>query len=191
GRATARVEGATGTRGTQVVEPLADYFVARLKRDYRGGNVVVGGVLSGVARDIDSTFAPRLARNAQMYGNDLFLTTADKKYSFMASAAITNVAGDPRVILLRQQSSARYFQRPDRGAGSGGFFSNRLDSSATSLRGLGAYARLAKETGDWFWELAANTRTPGYETNDYAFQRSADYLWTNANLVRFWSKRSS
>src|SRR5205823_2960090 len=58
GRATARVEGATGTRGTQVVEPLADYFVARLKRDYRGGNVVVGGVLSGVARDIDSTFAP-------------------------------------------------------------------------------------------------------------------------------------
>ena len=52
--------------------------------------------------------------------------------------ALTNVSGDPREILLRQQSSARYFQRPDRGDGSGGFLSNRLDSQATSLRGAGA-----------------------------------------------------
>ena len=43
----------------------------------------------------------------------------------------------------------------------------------------GAYARLAKETGDWFGELQTNTRTPGYETNDYAFQQRADYIWFN------------
>jgi hypothetical protein len=40
------------------------------------------------------------------------------------------------------------------------------------------------------WEGAVNTRTPGYETNDFAFQRSADYTWYNANLVRFWSKKT-
>ena len=191
GRATARVQTAAGARGRQVVEPLANYFVARLNRDYNSGNVVVGGVLSGVVRRIDATFAPRLARHAEMYGNDVFVTTRDKKYSLTASAAITSVTGDPRAILLRQQASARYFQRPDRGAGSGGFLSNRLDSNATALRGLGAYARVAKETGDWTWETAVNTRTPGYETNDYAFQRSADYVWANANLNRFWSKRTA
>src|SRR5207248_6603651 len=80
GRATARVEDASGVRGTQEVEPLADYFVTRLKRDMRGGNMVVGGVVSGVVRGIDSTFAPRLARHAEMYGNDLVLTSVDKKY---------------------------------------------------------------------------------------------------------------
>ena len=189
GRATARVEAASGVRGTQVVEPLADYYVARLKRDMHGGNLVIGGVFSGIARSIDTTFAPRLARHAEMYGNDFVWSTPDKKYSVLASYALTNVSGDSREILLRQRSPQRYFQRPDRGTGSGGFLSNRLDSTATSLRGAGAYARFAKDVGDVFWEVAANTRTPGYETNDFAFQRSADYIWTNANVGHFWSKR--
>jgi hypothetical protein len=190
GQATARVETANLTRANQEVEPLANYFVGRLKRDLLNGNLVVGGILSGVARNIDTTFGPRLARHAEMYGNDVEYRWGDKKYSLMASAAVTNVSGDRREILLRQESSARYFQRPDRGSGSGGFFSNRRDTLATSLRGAGAYARLAKETGDWQWETAVNTRTPGYETNDYAFQTSADYLWYNANLSRFWTRKT-
>lgn len=190
GQATARVETLSGARGTQEVEPLANYFVGRLKRDMRNGNLVIGGIVSGVVRNIDTTFAPLLARNAEMYGSDFVYRWAGQRYSLMGSAALTNVSGDPREILLRQESSARYFQRPDRGAGSNGFLSNRLDSAATSLRGLGAYARLAKETGDWTWETAINTRTPGYESNDYAFQRSADYIWYSANLLHFWSHRT-
>ncbi|HSQ29296.1 MAG TPA: DUF5916 domain-containing protein [Gemmatimonadaceae bacterium] len=188
GRATANVATTTGDRGKQEVEPLADYFVGRLKHDYRNGNLVVGGVVSGVVRDIDSTFAPRLARNAGLAGSDVYFTTADKEYSFRANVALTAVDGDPREILARQQSSARYFQRPDRGSGSRGFFSNRLDSSATALRGAGAYARAAKEIGDWFGEVSFNSRTPGYETNDYAFQQRADYIWYNANVGRIWTK---
>jgi hypothetical protein len=191
GQANAKVQTLTGDRATQEVEPLANYFVGRLKHDYLNGNLVVGGVVSGVARRIDDDFAPRLAKHAEMYGNDLFYTWNDHMYSFRAQGALTNVTGDPREILLRQQSSARYFQRPDRGAGSGGFLSNRFDSSATSLHGAGGYARIAKETGDWFGETGINTRTPGYETNDYAFQQRADYIWYNANIGRTWTKPRS
>jgi hypothetical protein len=164
--------------------------VARLKRDFRAGTLVTGGVLSGVGRSLDSTFAPRLARHAELLGADLVATTSDRVYSLLANAALTDVVGDSGAVLLRQRSSARYFQRPDRGAGSGGFLSNRLDSSAKALRGAGLYVRVAKETGDWTWETALNTRTPGYETNDYAFQRNADYVWLSANLNRFYSKRT-
>ena len=188
GDATARVQTPTGERATQKVEPLADYFVGRLKKDFMSGNLVVGGVASGVTRRLDDTFAPRLAKHAEMYGNDVFYTWHEQMFSFQAQAAVTNVSGDPREILLREQSSARYFQRPDRGAGSGGFLSNRLDSNATSLRGAGAYARIAKNTGNWFGEVQTNTRTPGYETNDYAFQQRADYLWFGANVGRIWTK---
>jgi uncharacterized protein DUF5916/cellulose/xylan binding protein with CBM9 domain len=187
----ARVETLAGDRAKQEVEPLADYFVARLKRDYLRGNLVVGGVVSGVARKIDDVFAPRLARHAEMYGNDMYYTWHDQMYSFQANAAVTNVTGDARAIASRQLSSARYFQRPDRGDGSGGFFSNRFDPNATSLRGGGAYARIAKTTGDWFGELQTNIRTPGYETNDYAFQQRADYIWTGANIGRVWTKPTS
>ncbi len=188
GRSSARVENTAGVRGTQEVEPLGDYFVGRLKRDALDGNLVVGGIAAGVARSIDSTFAPRLARHAELYGSDLLYTFGDRRFSFRAAAAVTNVSGDPREIALRQQSSARYFQRPDRGDGSGGFLSSRYDTTATSLRGAGGYARLGKDAGDWSGEVAINARTPGYEVNDFAFQQRADYVWYNTNVARFWSK---
>src|ERR1043166_3242811 len=104
------------------------------------------------------------------------------------SAALTDVAGDPRLILARQQSSARYFQRPDRGAGN--WLTGRLDSNATALSGAGFYTHLLKSSGDWWWEATFSTRTPGYETNDYAFQRNADYLYGNGNLARAWTEPS-
>ncbi len=188
GRADARVAVPGGPVGHQEVEPLADYFVGRAKRDYFNGNLVVGGMLSGVARDVDSTFAPRLARHAEMYGNDLFASWNEHSYTFRLSGAITNVSGDPREITLREQSSARYFQRPDRSiTAPGGFFSDRYDTTATSLNGAGLYARIAKETGDWFWETGFNARTPGFETNDYSFQQRADYIWNNVNVGRQWT----
>jgi hypothetical protein len=188
GDANARIQTPGGQRETQLVEPLADYYIGRLKRDYLNGNLVIGGVASGVTRRLDDSFEPRLARHAEMYGNDVFYTWHDRMFVFQGSAAVTDVAGDPRAILLRQQSSARYFQRPDRGAGSGGFLSNALDSNATALRGIGAYARVAKQTGNWFGELQGSTRSPGYETNDYAFQRNADYTMLIGNVGRNWTK---
>ena len=187
GRSTADVAAAGGARGEQEVEPLADYFVGRVKRDFMNGNLVAGGVVSGVARNIDSTFAPLLARHAELVGHDLYYSTPDHVYNVRMQASVTNVSGDPREILLRQQSSARYFQRPDRGAGNGGFFSNRLDSSATSMSGGGVYARAGKDNGFTFGEISFDTRTPGYESNDYAFQTRADYIFTSGNVGLSWT----
>jgi hypothetical protein len=188
GQANARIETLSGQRGTQEVEPLSNYFVGRVKKDYDAGNLVLGAVASGMVRNIDTTFAPLLARHAEMYGNDVYYAWDQQAYTFQAQAAVTNVSGTPQEILLREESSARYLQRPDRGAGSGGFLTNRFDSTATSMRGAGFYARGSKQTGDWFGELQTNVRTPGYETNDYAFQQRADYIWFNGNVGRQWTK---
>jgi hypothetical protein len=191
GQANARIETPAGARATQEVEPLANYFVARVKHDYLHGNLVVGAVASGLQRSIDTTFGPLLARHAEMYGNDVVYTWKQQMYALQASASVTNVSGDAQEILLRQQSSARYLQRPDRGAGSDGFLTNRLDPTATSMRGAGLYTRVSKQTGDWFGELQTNIRTPGYETNDYAFQQRADYIWFNGNIGHLWTKPTS
>jgi hypothetical protein len=190
GRETARVQDFSGQRGTQEVEPLADYLAGRVKRDFLGGNLVVGGMVSGVARNIDSTFAPRLARHAEMIGNDVVYAWGNRTYDVTADWALTNVQGDRREIALREQSSARYLQRPDRGASSG-FLNTRYDTTLTALRGGGLYTRLAKETGSWFGEIQFNGRTPGYETNDYSFQQRADYALGTANIGRLWSTPGS
>jgi len=187
GRATADVVTSAGTKSKQEVEPLSDYFVARGKHDFMNGNLVAGLVASGVVRNVDSTFAPLLAKHAELLGHDLFYATPGRTYDVRMQASVTNVSGDPREILVRQQSSARYFQRPDRGAGNGGFFSNQLDSGATALHGGGVYARAAKETGFTFGEVSFDTRTPGYESNDYAFQTRADYIFTSSNFGLNWT----
>ena len=191
GRETARVQDLAGQRGSQEVEPLADYLAGRVKRDFLDGNLVVGGMVSGVARNIDSTFAPRLARHAEMIGNDVVYAWDNKTYDVTADWVLTNVSGDRREIALRERSSARYFQRPDRGSASSGLFTNSYDTTVTALRGGGVYTRLAKETGNWFGELQLNTRTPGFESNDYSFQQHADYALATANLGRLWSNPTS
>jgi hypothetical protein len=111
-----------------------------------------------------------------------------RTYRLMADAVVSRIAGDSLAMLRAQRSSARYFQRPDRGNGSNGLFSDAYDPSLTSLRGFAGYARLSKESGDWLWEASTSIRSPGFEVNDIAFLSRADYVWMNANLLRQFTK---
>ena len=190
-REEARVRPEAGSDMNQVVEPLTNYFVGRVKKDLMRGNLVIGGIATSVIRDMEPEFATRLTRHAELVGADVRYTFKERKYSLTGNFAITNIEGDPAVISARQQASSRYFQRPDRKQGSNGFFTDRLDPAATEMRGGGAYLRLGKDAGDWMWETAMNVRTPGFEANDLAFLTRADYVWYNANVFRYWSKPTS
>ena len=188
-REEATVQLADGSRTSRVVEPLANYFVGRVRKDLKQGNFVLGGILSSVTRNLDDAFTSRLTKHAEVVGADWTYAWKNRTYSWSGVTAISNLEGDPRVVYARQRSSARYYQRPDRDARSaGGFFSNALDSTATTMRGGGLYSRLAKDAGNWMWEAAVNARTPGFETNDVALQQRADYLWYSGNIFRYWSK---
>ncbi len=187
-RERARVRPSSGSDLDQVVEPLTNYFVGRVKKDLMRGNLVIGGIATSVLRDMEPEFRPRLTTHAELVGTDVRYTFKERAYSLTGNFAITSIAGDPAVISTRQQSSARYFQRPDRKPGSNGFLTNALDPAATSMRGAGAYLRLGKDAGNWLWETAVNARTPGFESNDLAFLTRADYVWYNANVFRYWSK---
>ena len=183
-RATARVQLPAGGLGTQVVEPLANYFVGRIKKDLRGGNLVLGGIVTSVIRDIPAEYESRLNHHSELVGTDARLAWDNQTYVLNAQVAVSNVAGDARDIAARQLSSARYYQRPDRGSRGNGFFTDGYDSTLTSLRGLGAQARVAKQGGDWQWELQGNLRTPGFENNDIAFLQRTDYAWAATNVQR-------
>jgi len=192
GRADATVQWMDSTRSQVAVQPLTNYFVGRVQKDFRDGATVVRAMATSVYHDLtDSVEANRLSRHSESFGlsSDMYFHRRD--LHLMAQVAGTNVSGDSVEILQLQQSSARYFQRPDHGKGSNGLLTNHLDSSLTSLRGLGAYARLAKEQGDWLWELSTNIRTPGFENNDIAFLSQADYAYMGGNVFRQWTKPTS
>ncbi len=190
-RTTSPVQLNDGAHINQEVDPLTNYFVGRIKKDMLDGNLVVGGIATSVIRQMDTTFTPRLANHAELIGSDFLYTWNNHVYSLQGQYALSSVEGDSRVITATQQSSAHYFQRPDRGTGSNGFLSDRFDSTATSMRGLGGYTRLGKDAGDWLWETAINFRTPGFEDNDLGFNTRSDLFWYNANLSRNWTKPTS
>ena len=176
----------------QEVEPATNYFVSRLSRDLNNGNLRIGGIATSVVRNFDDALLrDRLNSHSEGLGLDAEYWWANRNYHILAQTAFTNIGGDPDAILRAQQSSARYFQRPDRGNGSNGLFSDKYDPSATSMRGYGGYFRIAKEGGNLRWESSLNVRSPGFENNDIAALSRADYIWMHGNLNRRWTKPGS
>jgi hypothetical protein len=177
-----------GSERSQVVEPLSNYFVSRLKKDLNGGATTIGGVFtSAIRRMSDTVVSDRLRRNAEAAGVDFNHSWHQRQYSWIGSAVVSGVGGTQSAIDLTQLSSAHYFQRPDRRATSDGIFDVKYDPAATSLRGYGFYTRIAKNPGRWFWETAQNWRSPGFEVNDLSFLSRSDFKWMNANGGRYWS----
>ncbi|MDQ6770911.1 MAG: carbohydrate binding family 9 domain-containing protein [Gemmatimonadota bacterium] len=173
---------------TQEIEPLTNYFIGRLRKDFRGGATRVGTITTMVNRALTNPDeVARLRSNAQAAGLDLDHHWANREYSLNIQTALSHIGGDTAAIRRAQNSSARYFQRPGRYETTDGLFSTTFDPTRRNLYGYGFYARLAKETGDWLWETTQNWRSPGFEANDLGVLGRADYKWMMANVFRQWT----
>lgn len=181
-----------GSPASHEVEPLTNYFVGRLKKEFSRGNLEVGTIATSVYRfTSEAMLLDSISRHAEALGFDWNARWKDRRYQFQGNFALTNVEGEPSAIERLQNSSARYFNRPDRQHGGNGLFSDRFNPAATRLRGFGGYSRVAKTSGNWLWETAVNYRSPGFEVNDLAFNTRSDYLWMNGNILRTFRKPTS
>ncbi len=177
---------------TLEVEPLANYFIGRLRKDFRGGATRVGTITTMVNRSLTNPDeVARLRSNAQAFGVDLDHHWAEREYSLNVQTALTHIGGDTAAVRRAQFASARYYQRPGRTETTDGLFSTAFDPTRRNLYGYGFYARLAKETGNWLWETTQNWRSPGFEANDMGVLGRADYKWMVANIFRQWTTPGS
>ncbi|MEO7359413.1 MAG: DUF5916 domain-containing protein, partial [Gemmatimonadaceae bacterium] len=172
----------------QEVEPLANYFIGRVRKDFRGGATRIGAISTLVNRSLSNDDeVARLRSRAGSVGFDIDHHWSNRAYVFNLQTALTNIAGDTAAIRRAQQSSARYYQRAGRSETTDGIFDTKYDPARTTLSGYGLYARVAKETGDWLFEGIQNWRSPGFETNDMGSLGRADYKWMLANASRQWT----
>jgi hypothetical protein len=190
-KATFRPVGSTAD-DSQEIEPLTNYFIGRVRKDFRSGNTRIGAISTMVNRNLTNPDeVERLRSNAQSVGLDLDHHWANRAYAFNVQTALTHIGGDTAAIRRAQFSSARYYQRPGRTETTDGLFSTAFDPTRRNLYGYGLYARVAKETGNWLWETTQNWRSPGFEANDLGVLSRADYKWMLANVFRQWTTPGS
>ncbi len=174
------------TRGTFTVEPLSNYFTARVAKDLRGGATQFKAMGTSVYRNLDDPYvASRLSEHSEAGGMSVDSWWHKRTYRLMAQFAASHVHGDTAAMRRIRFGSAHYFQRPDR--------PDTADARAprTGMAGIGGYARVSKESGHWLWEASTNFRSPAFNNNDITFFSRADYWWMGANLFPQWTKPSS
>ncbi len=69
-----------GKKSDLGVEPLTNYFIARVQQDYSQGNTVLGGIFTSTNRFIKDTQLEFLNRNAYTGGMDFMHYWNDKEY---------------------------------------------------------------------------------------------------------------
>jgi hypothetical protein len=171
-----------------MVEPASNYLVARVQRDLRQGRTALGAIATAVHRKIEGEEMDFLRDRAVTGGLDVKHRFHGDKYSFDGYAVGSSIHGSRTAIVRAQRAAQRYYQRPDADY-------VEVDSSRTSLRGAAGSATLSKVAGGhWRGMTTFQFRSPGFESNDIGYLRSADYVaqmlwigyreWKPSRIVR-------
>jgi hypothetical protein len=162
-----------------MVEPLTNYLVTRVQKDYREGTTMLGGMLTATNRFIHSKALEFLCREAYTGGIDLLHQWKDKEFFVDAKLVGSYIKGEPQALKVIQESSARYYQRP-------GADYLDYDTSRTTLSGFGGKIKIGKGAkGLWRYNTSISWLSPGLEINDLGYLQSTDLIRNENNLSYF------
>jgi len=164
-----------GSRRRELVEPLTNYFVGRLQKDFNDRNSYIGGMITATNRDGLSDATGFLLKSAYTGGIDFKHQWNARDWYFGGNLIWSHVTGSEDAIRQTQESITHLFQRVNAGHVS-------VDPERTSLTGTGGNLKLGKiGNGHWKFETGGTWRSPGLELNDMGFQSRADdlrhYTW--------------
>jgi len=197
-REIATIEDENGNRREAVVEPLTNYFVGRIQKDFNKRNTFIGGIFTATNRDLGDPFEiddddpntdetselvgvrennlNALRKSAYSGGVDFRHNWKDRKYYIEGNMVLSHVEGSKEAIEATQQELTHNFQRPDAGH-------VEVDPNRTSLTGTGGKLVGGKSGGGrWRYNAGIFWRSPELELNDIGFLRQADEIRQFANV---------
>lgn len=165
----ARYRDISGDDHKTIVEPRANYFIGRVKRDLRQGNSTLGFAATAVNRDLsDDALSPIFRTAAYVGGLDWQHSWSNRTWAFDGAFVVTHNLGSAESIDALQTAPARYLQRPD-------LEHYRRDPTKTSLTGWMHEMTLAKTAGlHWTGTLTYQDYNPNFEINEAGFIGSTD-----------------
>lgn len=161
------------------IEPLTSYFIARLQQDFSEGNTVVGGIFTSTNRFINDLNLEQMNRNAYTGGIDFLHHWNDKEFFVDAKLIGSYINGSNEAMQIMQNSSARYYQRPD---------ADHLtfDANCSTLSGYGGRIKVGKgSVGLWRYSATVNWRSPGLDLNDIGYMNTADIISESNSISYF------
>ncbi len=165
-----------GVRSKQTIEPMTNYFNARIQKDINKGKTIIGGMVTATNRFIKDSSLMYLPTAAYTGGIDFQTFWKDKAYRLSATAVGSSINGSTEAITHEQESSRRYYQKPDG--------TRKLDTTLRILQGTGASVEFAKIGGShWQYGVRGSMLSPGLEVNDQGYMRIANIIkqsaWVN------------
>lgn len=149
------------------VEPLTNYFVSRIQKDFNGRNSFIGGIFTATRRNLSPEFS-FLHKSARTAGIDFKHQWHNRSWYVAGSFVTSKVNGSADAITLTQNSIRHLYQRVDASH-------LRVDPTLTSLSGHGGDIKFGKAgQGHIKFETGLTWRSPGLELNDIGFLREAD-----------------
>lgn len=171
-----------GTRREVSIEPLTNYFLARVQKEFNNSNTFIGGIVTATNRNFEEGDFTTLHKAAYSGGIDFKHQWKKRQWYYGGNLAMSKVIGSKEAILNTQMSHLRYFQRVD---------ANHLsvDPNRTSLTGHAGNLQFGKSGGGNFtFESGVTWRSPEFEVNDLGFQRKADgithYTWMGYRTLK-------
>jgi hypothetical protein len=160
-----------GVRRFEAVEPLTNYFVGSISKEYNEGSTRFSALITSTNRDIQNGELNFMHTNAYSGGINIAHHWNNKNYFLLFKSSFSHVNGSNEAIIRTQSAPNRLFQRPDA-------THVELDSSRTSLTGHGGLIGIGKGgEGRWRFMSFISWKSPEFELNDVGFVRSVDDIF--------------
>ena len=164
--------------GHFALEPLSNYLVGRARREWRGGQSILGGIVTSVNRDLSSDALEAAMHSAAYAGGvDFHHEWGHRAWAVYGDGEMSRVQGSTSAITATQRRSNHFFQRPDASH-------LEVDSLATSLTGYSVNLQTRKQSGaHWRGGFGTAFTSPKYEVNDLGFSYRTDRRDFQTNLT--------
>jgi len=204
-------------RREAVVEPLTNYFVARIQKDFNKRNTFIGGIFTATNRELGNQFSLDYNFDTEEYTNtetgeiiDPFTNEIrENNLNHLRKSAYTGGLDfkhqwknrkyylEGKLIMSHVKGSKEAITSTQESLT---HLFNRVDAShvevddtRTSLTGTSGKLEFGKSsTGHWRYGIGANWRSPELELNDIGFLRQADeirqYAWMNYRSLKPFGK---
>ena len=159
----------SGVEDVEVVEPLTNYTVARVQKNWKG-NSLLGGMITSVNRALEQPYLEDfMVRNAFTAGIDFTQYFKNRLYYIDVKGMVSSLNGSKKAITLLQTNPVHYYQR----ASAVGYLG--VDPDRRSLNGTGGYVKAGRKgNAKWAFSETFSWSSPGFDLNDMGYMKETD-----------------